>query len=309
MKEMGLYWRHVILALACSRLVFAQEPSSIEKPKFHPVDSLQASWVFSGIVTSESGDDYGYFFQLERDKTHFHVNVALMDQNSKKVLFHDESDAEIENAPPYDWHVGRSFLRFNPINDSWIFGVKPKDNLGFNFKVDMLKQFETPPAYHHLRTGVTMMVSRTSELNGHVSTGDSDTEQFVTTKEAWFRQIWQDENDTKVHPLTSVLCQFNDGSRFYSVNLHEPDAQSGAIAGWYNADGVPQSTSQFIQVSHSKKGGWHIQSPNPRLDLVIPGSPDNASVVAGFVGGTTHPGFCMLNNQEKGQNKATTAIG
>ncbi len=293
---MKQWWKAILIVLACSSAVFAEEPIPTETNKFHPADAQQASWVFSGIVKGESGEDYGYYFQLQRDHTHFHANVALMDQSSKTILFQENSEAVIENPTAYDWHVGHSFLRFNPVNDSWIFGVKSKDNLGFNFKVDMLKQFEvTPSRLHHLRQGVTMMVSRTSELNGHVFTGTSNAEQFVTTKESWFRQIWQDADDIQPHDLSSVLCQFNDGSRFYSANLQESDAQSGAIAGWYKPDGNRQAMSQFIQVSQAQEGTWHIKSQSPHLDLVLKNAIEQQSVVAGFVDGTKNPGFCMLN--------------
>jgi hypothetical protein len=282
-------------------LGYAIPPSSIEKVKFQPVDARQASWVFSGMVTNETGEAYGYYFQLERDDTHFHAKAALIDEASKVVLFEEDSHAVIESAAPYDWHVGRSFLQFNPINDSWIFGVKSKTRGGFNFKVDMLKQFEGAQTFHHLRPGVTMMVSRTSELNGHVSIGNPPTEQFVTTNNVWFRQIWQEQEEGAAHQsvsLTSVLCQFVDGSRFYAVNLHEPDAQSGAIAGWYNADGLRKTMSQFIQVSQSKEGQWHIHSQAPHLDLILPSMPEQTPVIAGFVQGAKSTGFCMLNQPE-----------
>lgn len=289
-------WKMIAIALIFSSSICAEEATLAETNKFYPANANQASWVFSGIVTSESGEEYGYYFQLQRDNTHFHANVALMDEASKTLLFQENSEAVIENAVPYDWHVGRAFLQFNPVNASWIFGVKPKGNLGFNFKVDMLKQFEvTPSRRHHLRPGVMMMVSRTSELNGHVLTGASDSEQFVTTKESWFRQIWQDTADTASHDLSSILCQFNDGSRFYSVNLQAPDAQSGAIAGWYNSEGNRQTMSQFIQVDQGKEGDWHIKSQSPRLDLVLKNAIEKQSVVAGFIEGAKNPGFCMLN--------------
>ena len=310
MNNMKQWWKVILIALACSSSVFAEELTPAETNKFHPADAHLSSWVFSGIFTSESGEEYGYYFQLQRDNTHFHANVALMDQASKTILFQENSEAVIEDAAAYDWHVGRSFLRFNPVNASWIFGVKPKDNLGFNFKVDMLKQFKvTPSRRHHLRTGVMMMVSRTSELNGHVLTGASGSEQFVTAKESWFRQIWQDAADTQSHDLSSVLCQFNDGSRFYSVNLQELDAQSGAIAGWYKPDGNRQSMSQFIQVNQGKEGAWHIKSQSPRLDLVMKNAIEQESVVAGFVDGTKNPGFCMLTQSTPQLDSVLPHIG
>jgi len=284
------------VAIFFSQIVISATEEVTKKNNFSPVEATNATWVFSGMVTSETGENYGYFFQLQRDKHHFHATAALMDESSKRVLFREDSEADIDNVLPYDWHVGRSFLRFNAINHSWIFGVKPKNNLGFNFKVDMLKQFETAPSFHHLRSDVLMVVSKTSELNGHILTGDSRAEQFVTADDAWFRQIWLTEEDDKPHDLSSVLCRFNDGSAFYSVNLQESDAQSGAIAGWYNAEGNRQTMSQFIQVSLANEGTWHIQSQAPRLDLALSDAMQQNSVIAGFVDGNKNSGFCMLNN-------------
>lgn len=288
-------WLGTVFAAFFIQGVVASEPVITEKSIFSPVEATNATWVFSGIVTSETGENYGYFFQMQRDNQHFHATAALLDETTKRVLFREDSEADIENVMPYDWHVGRAFLRFNSINHNWIFGVKSKENLGFNFKVDMLKQFETTPSFHHLRSDVLMLVSKTSELNGHVMTGDSRSEQFVTAEDSWFRQVWQTAQDNKAHDVTSVLCRFNDGSGFYSVNLQESDAQSGAIAGWFNPEGVRQTMSQFIDVSHAKEGAWHIQSQAPRLDLVIAEAMQQNSVVAGFVEGNKNPGFCMLN--------------
>lgn len=296
LSKVRCFWLVIVCFLVFNPFAFATHETETEKTKFSPVNALQVMWVFSGIVTSETGENYGYFFQLKREDKHFHATVALMEEESKKVLFHEESDAVIDELAPYDWHVGRAFLKFNTINDSWIFGVKSKNKLGFNFKVDMLKQFEKPPNFHHLSSGVTMLVSQTSELNGHVLLGEDRDEQFVRADDAWFRQIWQDDSDSQIHALTSVLCQFNNGSSFYSVNLHEPDAQSGAIAGWYDPQGVPQAMSQFIQVSQAKDEAWHIQSRSPHLDLVLSAAMQQNAVVAGFVDGTKHPGFCMLNS-------------
>jgi len=290
------FWFIIVCFFVSNPFAFATHEIETAKTKFSPVNALQVMWVFSGIVTSETGENYGYFFQLKREDKHFHATVALIEEESKKVLFHEESDAVIDELAPYDWHVGHAFLKFNTINDSWIFGVKSKNKLGFNFKVDMLKQFEKTPNFHHLSSGVTMLVSQTSELNGHVLLGEDHDEQFVRADDAWFRQIWQDDSDSHIHDLTSVLCQFTNGSSFYSVNLHEPDAQSGSIAGWYDPKGVPQAMSQFIQVSQAKDDAWHIQSRSPHLDLVLSAAMQQNAVVAGFIDGTQNAGFCMLNN-------------
>ena len=292
MKGMFFSICTIFFAITLGQMAFAAD---VEKPEFSPIEGTYATWVFSGIVSSESGENYGYFFQIQRDNQHFHAIAALIDESNKQVVMREESDAVIDNSMPYDWQIGNAFLKFNTINHSWIFGVKPHNKLGFSFKVDMLKQFESAPNFHHLRSGMTMMVSQTGELNGHVLTGSLHAEQFVTANDTWFRQIWQDEADINTQALTGVLCQFVDGSGFYSVNLNDPAAQSGAISAWYNPQSVRQIMSQFIQVSNTKNGEWHIQSRAPLLDLVLASPMIQNFIVAGFTLGNKHPGFCLLN--------------
>lgn len=310
-QKMNRLIKGIVFIFCAPMTVYAAPIGEGTSHQFFPSDAPQASWVFSGIVTSENGEDYGYFFQLQRDKSHFRANVALMDQTTNTIVFQEDSEADIEAPIVNDWHVGRTFLQYNPVNESWIFGVKPKNNLGFNFKVDMLKQFEeTPSRHHHLRQGFKMMVSRTNALNGHIMTGTSMPEQFVTTKSSWFRQIWQEGEQEQPHNLSSVLCQFNDGSRFYAVNLKAKDAQSGAIAGWYNAEGDRQAVSQFVQVNHENKAGaWHIQSRTPRLDLTLINALEQSSVAAGFVNDVKQPGFCLLNHPIQALDSFLPKIG
>jgi hypothetical protein len=264
-------------------------------------DPTHANWVFSGVVTNESGESYGYFFQMQRDGDQFHSIAALFDAQSKHVILLDEDQAVIHDSTPYNWHVGRAFLRFNVINDSWIFGLKTQDQKGFNFKVDTLKQAENKPVIQSLRPGVELLVNQTSRLNGHVQAGDDNKEQFVTAKNAWFRQIWLTESQDKSHPFSGVLCRFNNGSGFYSVNMNEADALRGAVAGWSDDQGLSAVMSQFINVKQEpKEGPWHIRIASPSLHLVLSDFIKQHSVVAGFVAEGKSPGFCMLSRESIG---------
>ncbi len=276
---------------------------STEKPLgFLPTDALHANWAFSGVVTSESGENYGYFFQMKRDGEQFHAMAALIDGQTKALVVLEESDAILHDISSYNWHVGRAFLRFNPINDSWIFGLQNHEKKGFNFKVDMLKQTENIPVTQDLRQGVELLVSQTSHLNGHVQVGDARQEQFVTANNAWFRQVWLSDTQAKVYPFTGVLCRFNDGSGFYSVNMHESDALRGAVAGLRDEQGTPTLISQFINVKQeNEKGPWHIRIASPSLHLVMTDFfQKNTVVAAGFVAKGTMPGFCMVSKDEIG---------
>ncbi len=269
--------------------------TSVES-NFLPTNSAHANWVFSGLVTNESGDNYGYFFQMQRDGIEFNTIAALFDAQNKTVILLDEAHATIPDPSTYDWHVGRAFMRFNPINDSWIFGLQNQDKKGFNFKIDMLKEPENNPIAQELRPGVELLVSQTSRLNGHVQIGDESKEQFVTAKNAWFRQLSLSDQPSKGHPFVGVLCRFNDGSGFYSVNMNESDALQGAVAGWQDGQGISAMMSQFINIKQAPEGPWHIRLASPSLHLILSDVIKQDPVVAaGFVAEGTTPGFCMLS--------------
>lgn len=269
--------------------------TSVEN-NFLPTDSAHANWVFSGLVNNESGDSYGYFFQIQRDGLQFNTLAALFDAQNKTVILLDESQAIIPDPSTYNWHVGRAFMHFNPINDSWIFGLQNRDKKGFNFKVDMLKEPENNPVAQELRPGVELLVSQTSRLNGHIQIGDENIEQFVTAKNAWFRQLSLTEQPSKGHPFTGVLCRFNDGSGFYSVNMNESDALRGALAGWQDGQGISAMMSQFINIKQAPEGPWHIRIASPSLHLILSDFiKQDPIVAAGFVAEGTTPGFCMLS--------------
>lgn len=294
--------RWFALIIVASSSIYAAEP--IIPSGFFPAESTHANWAFSGVVASESGENYGYLFQMQRDDNQFHVIVALFDAQTKEVLFRDDSHAIVAEPNSYNWHVGHSFLQFNPINASWIFGFKDQNKKGFNFKVDMLKQSEHDQTKQNLRQGVEFVVRQTGPLNGHVQAGKESTEQFVTAKGAWFRQIWLTNHQDKSHELSGVLCHFNDGSGFYSMNMPESDAMRGAIAGWIDAQGMPLVMSQFINVKQTPDGGpWHIRITSPNLHFILTDSLRQDTVVAGFVDEKDKQGFCMLSKDEIGEQE------
>ena len=135
-------------------------------------------------------------------------------------------------------------------------------------------------------------------MNGHIQVGNESKEQFVTAKNAWFRQVWLAENQHKSYPLSGVLCRFNDGSGFYAMNMKTRDALKGAIAGWCDEEGEASAMSQFIHVKEDPKGPWHIQVASPHLHLVLSDYLKKDSVIAGFVAKGKLPGFCMLSKEE-----------
>ena len=263
-------------------------------------EQKQATWVFSGMVVNEHGEHYGYLFEMQRVQQALQVTAALFDAQTHQVLLREEAHETIasQDESSFNWHVGNAFLHFNPINETWIFGVKTKEKKGFNFKVDTLTAPEQLAKPIYLRSDMQMKVVQTKTLNGHIQMGPEQ-EQFVTANSAWLRHIWFSKIPEKIPPLEDVLCQFEDGSGFYSTHLlQDAEAMCGATAGIMNAQGEAQEMSQFISIQPlSQSGTWAIHATLPKLNLLVENlfNSDKALRIAGFVSEKEQLGFCMLN--------------
>lgn len=278
--------------------VFAQE-SELDDVALPQAEPAVGSWIFSGKVMNESGDLYGYFFQMQRQGTHFQVKTGLIDGQTNELVLFYEKNAEIADSDRLNWRVGRSFIRYNPINDSWVFGLTAEDNKGFNFKVDMLKQANND---NHdsliLRPGVELQALQTSQLNGHIRTGAETKEQFVTGNNAWFGKIWFSQTQYAPHDISTAFCRLSNDNGFYSANLKEADATSAAIAGWRDAAGKKVKMSQFISIKSLPDNQCLLSIGLPKLNLKVENTltADEPSTVAGF--SKTNPkDFCYLTKQ------------
>lgn len=283
----------VLLLIFCAKFAYSEEV--VHSPHFLPTTATEARWVFSGVVSNEHGEQYGYFFQMERHGHLFHSHAALFDVQTKALILQDESESELTNPSPNRWHVGHAFLHFNPINDSWVFGFKQTNKSGFNFKVDMLKPSETLPVGQGLRAGIDVLVSQAHSLNGHIYDADEAKEDFVTAKHAWFRQMAITEAQPDEHAVKGVLCRFNDDSGFYSVNLPEVDAIRGAMTGRFDEEGLAAPMSQFIRVEALTDGKWAIRVPSPYQQVTISSFLKQASMISGIAEVGNRTGFCLLS--------------
>ncbi|MDP3704924.1 MAG: hypothetical protein Q8R24_03305 [Legionellaceae bacterium] len=296
----------VCIAMIASSALFAADPLANAEPHgFVPTESTHANWVFSGMVVNESGENYNYFFQIQRDEHDFHATVALFDAQTKKVILQEDSHARIDEPNLYNWSVGRAFLRFNAINDSWVFGLKDQTKLGFNFKVDMLNQPEHNPVTQYFRHGISFVVVQTGQLNGHLH--DAEKEQFVTSKNAWFRQIWLTNTKDTPHQLNGLLCRFNDGSGIYSMKVLQSDSLRGAVAGLFDAQGASTAISQFIHIEQ-QDSSWLIRITSPKMHLVLKDIMKQNEVVAGFVSEKDTHGFCMLSQDAMGESQRQSVV-
>tara|TARA_Y100000588_G_scaffold391232_2_gene499233 strand:+ start:600 stop:1511 length:912 start_codon:yes stop_codon:yes gene_type:complete len=279
------------VVLVFSFQVFAEKQSSASLPS----DFMRANWAFSGLVASDSGDEYGYHFLIQKQDNHFQVTTSIIDAQSQEVLIFYKSEAEIKHPEELKWKVGRAFLSFNPINESWIFGLKEKEQMGFNFKVDLLMNHHTGRGVKDLSKGLKLMVNQTGRINGHIQLGKDKKEQFVTSSSSWFRQIWFIDTSLKPQPLSSLFCHFNDGGGLYAFSLKSEDAREGALAGFCDAKGNPSSLSQFIEVQETLSNQhWVIRVPSPQMQFKLTDSLIDPNIMAGFIAEGAKTGFCVF---------------
>lgn len=295
-----------------STLIFAaDDPNDFV---LQPVEPLVGSWSFSGTVNDESGERYGYFFQMQRQGVEFHVKTALIDGQTNQLKFFYEGNEVVNKSASLNWHVGRSFMRYNPINDSWVFGAKLENGQGFNFKVDMMNEAQNDKETLALRPGVELQALQTSRLNGHIKTGADDKEQFVTGNNAWFGKLWFSKKQEAAHDVSTTFCRLSNDNGFYSANLKEADATGAAIAGWRDSLGKKVKMSQFISIKNQANNQCmlHVALPKLNLNVVNTLAKDDKTPrsVAGF--SKDNKGFCFVIEQtfaELKESPVTVAVG
>jgi hypothetical protein len=287
----------LLVILSISPLLFAAEESN--DFILQPVEPLIGSWSFSGMVTNESGERYGYFFQMHRQGINFHSKMALIDGQTNQLKLFYEGNEVISKSAPLNWHVGYSFMRYNPINDSWIFGVKLENGQGFNFKVDMLKQANNDNEILVLRPGVELQALQTSRLNGHLKTEPDIKEQFVTGNSAWFGKLWFSKKQDVPHDISTAFCRLTNDNGFYSANLKEADATGASVAGWRDPAGNRVKMSQFISIKNKPDNQCLLNVGLPKLSLnvinTLKQEEKNPRSVAGF--SKDNKGFCFVIEQ------------
>lgn len=274
-------------------------PLESQRQVFCPTTSKYASWVFLGMVENEIGEVYNYFFELQRRDQVFHAEVAIFDYQTKKMLLSDNSVVTIENPSDFNWMIGKVFLRYNEITNSWVFGLKESNKIGFNFKVSMLNKPEDYPLTRYFHDGIAFVVVQAGQLNGHVSF-DGKEEQFVTAKNTWFRQIWLKNDPKNLRSLNSLLCRFNDGRGLYSIQVLDAVKERDSIAGLFDSDGKAMNVSQFVQLENFQDSSWHINVSTPKMNLQLIDIFQKNDIVAGYIHASDNHGFCMLINDEIG---------
>lgn len=281
-------------------LVYAAE-ETVEEQATQLSEPRVGSWIFTGMVANESGDQYGYFFQLQKQGDEFFAKSALIDGQTNQLILFYEGKEIIKDPSTLNWRIGRAFIRYNPINSRWVFGVKTEHDKGFNFKVDMLKQANNKSEVLTLRPGLELQASQSSQLNGHIQIGASNKEQFVTGNNEWFAKLWYSKDQRTAHGISTTFCRLGNNSGFYSANLKETDATRAAIAVWRDAVGNNVKMSQFITVKPIEDNQCLLSVALPKLSLKLMNAlkqEQNAPVVVAGFSKKDPKDFCFVTEQK-----------
>lgn len=267
-------------------------PPALELPK-------TGSWTFSGLVSNEAGERYGYFFQMQKQGRHFHSKTALIDGQTNKLVFYYEGNEDITPDNNLNWQVGRSYIKYNLITDSWVFGVKSPDKKGFNFKVDMLKLVNSDIDTLALRPGIKLQTLQTSRLTGHIKVDDNANDEFVTSNKSWFGKLWFLNDENSNHEIKTTFCRLADDKSFYSAYLEEEDATSGFVTGFRNEVGQRVKSSQFVSIKSLNDDQFLLNLSWPKMHMTLANTlsgQEKNDLMAGF-SKDRYKDFCFVTAQ------------
>lgn len=243
MKWLNLALRIFMLMGLCNFMFAASLETQLQSQK-------DLNWVFSGMLTSENDDHYGYYFEVQRHDEQVYILSALIHLEDQALVFVEESEAKLSEQDSLNWQIGHSYFGLNQTTHRLSLGVSTAQEKGFGFRIDALNEEKADVKPQSLRNGLALNVFELGRIAGHIYLG-SGKEEFVTAKQSWFRQINTNKlaQGNKSHDLTNVLCQFEDGSSFYAIHLPEHDALSGFIAAGKDAKGQNVKMSQFVKIT------------------------------------------------------------
>ncbi|OGV25563.1 MAG: hypothetical protein A3F18_08140 [Legionellales bacterium RIFCSPHIGHO2_12_FULL_37_14] len=259
------------------------------------------NWVFSGMLTGEHNNHYGYYFEIERLAGKVQILSALFDIENKTLIFVEENDANMPNQTDLNWQIGNSYIGLNPQTQRLALGANSSQGKGFGFRIDTLSEPANRAKPQPLRSGLALNVSALGRIAGHVYLGEGK-EEFVTAQQTWLRQIDANKlaRKNKSHDLTNVLCQFDDGSSFYAIHLPEQDALSGFIAGGKDSKGQNIKMSQFVKITKLPHE-WDLAISLPAKHVHFADLLEKhrliGDIAAGVVTGE-RPGFCTAGKKK-----------
>lgn len=295
-----LFWFLIALSLC---LGFSLDGRAIAEndQRTKPSANVNASWMFTGVASNEDNQAYYYYFQLTYNNGLASVQILLVDAVNKRKIHYAFQQRKKSIQDLANIEVARAFLRFNAINNSFVFGLKNKAQQGFNFRVELLEQPENTASEKELSKGLSLKVINPKRMNGHIHWGKNIKEEFVTADVNVYRDVSSDLQVPLSSKLLGVFCFLKDGNRFYNIQLPEEKAKSASQTQWTDSKGESVAVSQFIQIKSINHSKIKVSLKIPKIQLTIDElslqREEAAQLRAGFATQNNHTvGFCYLDS-------------
>lgn len=273
------------------------EDSAPMTPWFDLSQSQHNAWTISGLLHNEQDDYYGFIAILERHGELYHTFAGLFDLNEKKLIWQNEETQYLQSSPQKNQAIGGFYWHFSPINSSFSLAYQDKQskNQIFNLKIDLMQPNVVTPKMS-LTPSLKIKQYWSGTINGHIHTPD---EQFVTSSLVWVQNIWQNQIDTKAHPFSELLCQFQDNSTLFAIQVPEKNGLHAALAGLYDKEGQRQTVSQFINLNPPTSKDFNLKLYGQEQNLHLQTLFKNQHYYALFAerGAPEQSGFCFYANQ------------
>lgn len=269
----------------------------------HPLANRE-SWYIAGLVENDGGFHYGYYFVVLREGEVFNVFANIMDLKTGKLVFSEkeESHISIGERLGINLKMKDAFLRYNDINDSWVFGWDKSP--GFNLRLESLAHGEY--RISHL-DGVSFYSLQSKRVNGQLTIGEKN--EFVTAKNAWLTHEWSDQlsHDLMIQRL---MCRLYDGRGLMLMRGYKEKKVTFDLALLLEANGDNAPVSQFSVVSQANPSLWDVSLLSPKIRFKIetptPQAMKHDHEVAYFYSGLVRStdnqveGYCLISKDEMG---------
>jgi hypothetical protein len=283
------------ITLAFSSNICMADDNSHDVFRLTQLNTAQDMWTITGLLQNEQDESYGFTFNIQHNGSAYHVFAAIMDINQKKELWHQEENGVLSTSDQPLEKLGHFFWKYSNINSSLIIGYDDTKQQVFNLKLDLLEP-TVVTKNAKLTPDIKIQQYWSGQINGHIHINDK--EQFVTSREMWLQQIWQNQSASHPKAFQELMCKFQDGSSLFALQIPEKNALKANIAGHFNAQGDKQTISQFINLYPSREKNYDVilnESKNI-LHLQSLYQSKNFQALFGYIPHATTHGFCLYQN-------------
>ena len=254
-------------------------------------------WLLTGIVSDEHGIHFGYAFLVNRIGEKMESLSQVIKLRTNQLVFSDKNVSEFKkDNEKINWRIGKDFIKYNPINESWVFGSKQKT--GFNLRYEGINANRKDVEKIESIEGLKFYSLLSNRTNGNLVYENKAL--FVTSKNAWIYHQWLDSVNNKKY--LRMMCRFNDDTGLDYLKVYQNDKITATNAEWIDAKGNTLPVSQFSRLKRIKPNQWELNLLTPKkkliintqqpIDLIAKG--DTTTVEVGALAGDVK-GFCVID--------------